>query len=116
MIDQDAIYLTVYEYIGQKIKEHREKKSLTQDDLAKNIDVSRTSIANYESGKQAIYISDLYSIAIHLELNSINELLPLIEFVKKKSSLENLINSQENLDDKKKKELKEFVKKHIEVK
>jgi transcriptional regulator with XRE-family HTH domain len=59
-INDDFIYTT----IGKKIKEYRDAKGLTQEDLAKDIGFSRTSLANFESGKQAVYISDLYKLAV----------------------------------------------------
>ena len=82
-INEDFIYIT----IGKKIKEFREKLDITQEELARSIKVSRTSIANFESGKQYIYISDLYKIAINFNVDIV-KLLPATKEVESKSSLE----------------------------
>lgn len=36
-----------------RIKDLRKKRGLTQEELAKKLDVGRTAIANYESGKMS---------------------------------------------------------------
>ncbi len=104
MIDENILYKN----IGQKIKEIREGK-LTQEELAKRIGVSRASIANYEIGKQAIYISDLYKIADCLE-SQIRLFLPSLEEIKTKSSLDALLDGAPDLDEEEIKEIKEFIK------
>ena len=45
-------------YIGLKIKEFRDKRGLTQKELADLIEMGNTTIANYEKGFSNIGISD----------------------------------------------------------
>jgi transcriptional regulator with XRE-family HTH domain len=76
----------IYESIGKKIKEFRENsriypEKITQELLARAIGVTRVSIANYETGKQSIYLSDLYKIADFLHVD-VKEFLPSIDSVK----------------------------------
>ena len=97
----------VYVLIGKRIKELRDKK-FSQEELAKSIGVSRASIANYESGKQAIYISDLYKIAAVLEVD-IASLLPSIDQIRLQSP-EQKLAEVENLGENARKELEEFIK------
>jgi len=80
----------IYTTIGKRIKEIREADNLTQEQLATAIKVSRASLANYESGKQAIYISDLFRLAIHLRLEIV-DLLPSVKEIEEKSSPEILL-------------------------
>ncbi len=104
MIDENRVYVL----IGNRIKELRDKK-FSQEELARKIGVSRASIANYESGKQAIYISDLYKIADVLNVD-IRGLLPSVDEIRSKSP-EKILEQAENLDDKAKRQLEEFIKK-----
>jgi transcriptional regulator with XRE-family HTH domain len=62
-------------FIGAKVQELREKIGLSQTELAKCIDVSRTSIVNMEAGRQSISIVKLFKISKRLEV-SIAALLP----------------------------------------
>lgn len=100
----------IYALIGKQIRQYREKKDLTQEKLASDIGVSRASIANYESGKQAIYISDLYKIANSLEVE-VADLLPKTTEIAKKSSLEALLQNDNNLKEEEKRAVKDFMKK-----
>ncbi len=106
MIDENLIYI----YIGSKIKDFRDKAAFTQESLAEAIGVSRASIANYESGKQSIYISDLYKIADALNIE-IKGLLPPLQEIKAKSSPERQLREDKNLTDKEKKEIAELIEK-----
>ncbi len=106
MIDDDLIYI----HIGKKIKTVRDKADLTQESLADAIGVSRASIANYESGKQSIYISDLYKIADALNIE-IRELLPPLQEIKMKSLPEKQLKEAKNLTEKEKKEIVELIEK-----
>ncbi len=103
MIDEKLVYVR----IGERIKELRDK-TFSQEELAKAIDVSRASIANYESGKQSIYISDLYKIADVLKVD-ISTLLPSTEQVRLQSP-EQKLEEVENLGENARKGLEEFIK------
>lgn len=87
----------IYSFIGKKIKEFRERaetfpEKITQERLANEIGVSRVSVANFENGKQAIYLSDLYKIADFLNVD-IFEFLPSMDTVKLSSPEEKLDNA-----------------------
>ncbi|WP_175532457.1 helix-turn-helix domain-containing protein [Paenibacillus sp. yr247] len=71
MVKQDVIY----EEIGKRIREAREVKKWTQEELGKLVDLTRTSITNIERGKQKIQIDGLYNFADILGV-SVFSLLP----------------------------------------
>ncbi|MCJ7448789.1 MAG: DUF4065 domain-containing protein [Bacteroidales bacterium] len=52
--------------IGQRIAELRKMKGLSQEDLAKNIGISRPSLAQIELGNRSIDIMELQNLAIVL--------------------------------------------------
>ena len=49
--------------LGQRIREAREAKGLSQEQLAELISRNQHSVSEYESGKRRIYANDLPSIA-----------------------------------------------------
>lgn len=99
----------IYRMIGDSIRRQREKAGIKQEQLAQEIHVSRPSIANYESGKQAIYISDLYLIAKSLKVK-IGELLPDEHEVQGLASVETALKKADDLTSQEKKALENFVK------
>lgn len=58
----------MYPKIGQRIRETRTKKQISQQDLAKEIGLTRTSIVNIEQGRQKIMIHSLYAVAKVLDV------------------------------------------------
>lgn len=66
---------TVYVELGKKIREARDKKGWTQQELSERVNLTRSSITNIENGKQKIQIDDLYFFASVLEVG-ILDLLP----------------------------------------
>jgi transcriptional regulator with XRE-family HTH domain len=58
----------VYRQIGALIREQRKKKKYIQEDLAKQIGVSRAAIANIEAGRQQLLVHQLCAIAKALEV------------------------------------------------
>lgn len=98
-----------YELIGRRIKALREKINLTQESLAESIGLSRASLANYESGKQAIQISVLYRLARVLKAE-ISDILPSLEEVRMANAPEQRIDQDESLKADRRSELKEFIK------
>lgn len=52
--------------IGQKIREIREKKGISQEQLAEKMQISRSTISKIESGKFNCSIDYLSRFAIHL--------------------------------------------------
>ncbi|TAH52959.1 MAG: helix-turn-helix domain-containing protein [Chloroflexota bacterium] len=54
-------------YISKRIKEAREERSMSQEDLAKAIYKNRVTISDYERGRTEVSASDLQFIALALE-------------------------------------------------
>jgi transcriptional regulator with XRE-family HTH domain len=72
MIDRDMLY----EQIGAKIRKYRKDSGLNQEELAQKVDLNRSSIAQIETGKQAVSIHTLYSMAELLQRKISDFLLP----------------------------------------
>lgn len=72
----------LYNMIGKRIREERLKAKFTQKELAQQIDLTRTSITNIESGQQKIQVHTLYIIAKALGI-PVGNLLPEIELKEK---------------------------------
>lgn len=60
--------MNVKQKIGQRIKELREMKNISQKDLAYTSDIDRSYIASVESGKRNIAIVNIEKIAIALNV------------------------------------------------
>ncbi len=69
----------LYRIIGAKIRSFRQGK-MSQQQLADNLDLTRTSITNFEMGNQRIQIDTLWKIADFLDV-TVQELLPSKEEV-----------------------------------
>lgn len=56
--------------IGTKLKEHRLAKNFTQEEVANQLNVSRTTVSSWETGRtfpdieKLIYLSDLYDLSL----------------------------------------------------
>ena len=66
-----------YRKIGENLRRLRNGARLTQDGLASNISVSRATIANMETGRQAMSAYQLVRIAHALNLPSLDDLFDL---------------------------------------
>lgn len=64
--------------LGERIREAREKTGATQDDLARVVGLSRTSVTNIERGRQGVQAYLLVKIARTLGL-TVQQLLPVAE-------------------------------------
>lgn len=102
-IDENAVYVS----IGGKIKDLREQKGLSQEQLAKIIDVTRATLANYESGKQFVFISGLYQLAEYFEVAP-TYFLPSLEDVTVISPIQK-VQQASNLNTLEKQELIKFI-------
>ena len=69
-MDQDTFNAT----IGKNLRRFRMAARLTQDEVASNIGVSRATIANMETGRQAMSAYQLVRIARALNLPSLDDL------------------------------------------
>lgn len=64
-----------YVAVGKKIAEVRQRRNITQEALASDISLSRTSVVNIERGKQQLLLHTFVQIAQALKSES-HELLP----------------------------------------
>lgn len=87
----------IYLIIGRKIKETRTRLSITQTELAKRINMARTSLTNIESGEQKLPIHMLYKIAFVLKV-PITDLLP--EFKEEDIDISALLDQKRVVDEK----------------
>ena len=69
-------------FVADKIAFTREQRKMTQTQLSKKVGISRASIVNMESYRQAISLTRLYDIATVLNV-SIHDLLPDMAFYRK---------------------------------
>jgi transcriptional regulator with XRE-family HTH domain len=65
----------LYSQLGSAIAKTRERKKMTQEQLAEKLGLSRTSITNIEQGRQHIQLHALYQLAECLDAE-IFDLLP----------------------------------------
>lgn len=70
--------MKINEYIGNKIKEYRIKKNITQEELGEYLKTTSQTISRYESGKLGTNQDILYKLAEYFKV-SINEFFPPIE-------------------------------------
>jgi transcriptional regulator with XRE-family HTH domain len=63
-----------YVELGKKIKENREKKKMTQEQLAESVNLSPTHISNIETAHTKVSLSSLVMIANMLKVSA-DELL-----------------------------------------
>ena len=57
----------LYQLFGNRVRELREEKNVTQEELARRVDLSRTSITNIEKDRQRILLHQLVDIAAALD-------------------------------------------------
>ena len=51
------------EIIGKKLKQLRKAKGMTQEQVAEKVDITRSTISNYEIGRRTPHLKDLSAIA-----------------------------------------------------
>lgn len=51
------------EYIGKKLKQLRKTRGLTQDQVSERVEISRSTISNYEIGRRTPSLRDLSALA-----------------------------------------------------
>jgi transcriptional regulator with XRE-family HTH domain len=61
--------VNIKQKIGQRIKELREQKKISQKDLAYTSDIDRSYIASVESGKRNISIVNIEKISLAMEVS-----------------------------------------------
>lgn len=65
----------VCQLVGQKVRDARTERGMTQARLAKQIRAARTTITNLEQGNQAVPLHQLFAIAAALDIE-VAALLP----------------------------------------
>lgn len=65
----------IYRNLGTRIRDLRKSLGLTQDQLAKQVGISRASLANIEGGRQQVLVHHLFALAHGLHLESPAQLL-----------------------------------------
>ena len=60
---------------GSRVRELRENRSVTQEELARRVQLSRASITNIEKGRQRVLLHQLVNIADALDAKP-SELMP----------------------------------------
>jgi transcriptional regulator with XRE-family HTH domain len=73
MLDSEQLCIA----IGARIKRVRESADMTQEDLAKILDLKRTSITNIERGNQKPTLDSLYRLCERFGLE-ISDILPSV--------------------------------------
>src|SRR6266702_2446817 len=68
----------LYEILGQRVRQVRERQQLKQEDVATLVGLSRATITQVESGHQKLPLQSLYLIAAALGA-AIAEFLPTVE-------------------------------------
>jgi len=51
------------EIIGKKLKQLRKSKGMTQEQVAERVDITRSTISNYEIGRRTPHLKDLSALA-----------------------------------------------------
>lgn len=51
------------ELIGKKLKQLRKSKGMTQEQVAEKVDITRSTISNYEIGRRTPHLKDLSALA-----------------------------------------------------
>jgi len=68
----------LYYMIGNRIKSLRTERSLSQEDLSLQLNLSRASISNIELGRHQIPLFLLYELTLYFKID-IHDLIPSIE-------------------------------------
>ncbi len=65
----------IYKILGKRIRDLRKGLGRTQDQLAKQVGISRASLANIEGGRQQVLVHHLVGLAAALDLDTPAQLL-----------------------------------------
>lgn len=103
--------------IGKKLQSLRKTRRLTQDELAKRLNISRASVSNYEVGRRTPHLSELQRFAefygvdlSYFGVSSTDEMFELLARAKR------IFESEVIPDAEKEKLYKEIMKLYLGVK
>jgi transcriptional regulator with XRE-family HTH domain len=82
----------LYSQLGSAIAKTREKRHLTQEQLAAKLHLTRTSITNIERGRQHIQLHTLYLLAESLQVEVL-DLLPSRESLERSPATSGIVLS-----------------------
>ena len=68
-------HVTYKKFIGWRLEQIRKSNSLTQEELADKLDLSRASVVNIEKGRQELSLKNLQKLCELFNLKS-SEILP----------------------------------------
>ncbi len=57
----------LYSLFGSRVRALRERRQVTQEELARRVDLSRTSITNIEKGRQRVLLHQILDLANALD-------------------------------------------------
>ncbi len=83
----------LYKRLGSTVKAKRRALGLTQQQLAKQLGISRASLANVETGRQRVLVHQVYELADQLNVN-VHELLPESSDAEALQALDDLLFSE----------------------
>lgn len=70
----------VYQIIGNRIRQYRERLGMTQEKLGETIGLTRTSVTNMEAGRQKFQVGTIYRICAAFHISP-HELFPSLSEV-----------------------------------
>lgn len=101
----------VYDNLGKRIKGLRKGLGQTQDKMAKQMGISRASLANIEAGRQQVLVHHLFAFARALQLESPSQLLPtLAELSQEDSDIKSLSLPKKGLTKNERNEVLNFLR------
>lgn len=74
MGDRDPVQ-EIYVAIGENVRHYRKQAKLSQLELSRQVDLTRASIANLETGRQRILLHTAFDLARALNV-SVDDLVP----------------------------------------
>ena len=72
----DMSEMELYKVVGASVAAQRKKLNLTQAEVAKEIGLTRASLANIETGRQKFMLHHIYKLANALSVPSVADLIP----------------------------------------
>lgn len=68
--------MKIYRLLGQNVAHLRNKRGLTQAEIAAQIGLTRASLANIETGRQKVLMHHVFRLANALNCDSVLDLVP----------------------------------------
>lgn len=110
MLDENELKI----YVGNRIREERRKKRLSQKELGEKIGVKHNTISSYENATNAPEQDSLFKIAMALDIK-VDDLFPPIDNPREKDNIERAMQLAKNFDLKDINLLKELIEKALSL-